>query len=57
VIRPTTEVIGKFSKSGEIGIMATPGTVSSGSYPIEIEKFFPGPKSISAGLPDVGSSY
>jgi glutamate racemase len=41
VIRPTTEVIGKFSKSGEIGIMATPGTVSSGSYPIEIEKFFP----------------
>src|SRR6478735_9005262 len=35
VIRPTTEVIGKYSKSGEIGLMATPGTVSSGSYPIE----------------------
>ena len=41
VIRPTTEVIGEYSKSGEIGIMATPGTVDSGSYPIEIEKFFP----------------
>ena len=41
VIRPTTEVIGKYSDSGEIGILATPGTVSSGSYPIEIHKFFP----------------
>jgi glutamate racemase len=41
VIRPTTEVIGRFSKTGEIGIMATPGTVGSESYPIEIEKFFP----------------
>jgi glutamate racemase len=41
VIRPTTEVIGKFSKTGEIGILATQGTVSSGSYPIEIAKFFP----------------
>lgn len=42
VIRPTTEVIGKFSASGQVGIMATPGTVASGSYPIEIEKFYPG---------------
>jgi glutamate racemase len=41
VIRPTTEVIGNYSSTGEIGILATPGTVSSGSYPIEIEKFFP----------------
>jgi glutamate racemase len=41
VIRPTTEVIGRFSTTGEIGILATPGTVSSGSYPIEIKKFFP----------------
>jgi glutamate racemase len=41
VIRPTTEVIGKFSITGEIGILATQGTVSSGSYPIEIAKFFP----------------
>jgi len=41
VIRPTTEVIGRYSKTGEIGILATTGTVSSGSYPIEINKFFP----------------
>ena len=51
VIRPTTEVIGKYSKSGEIGIMATPGTVSSGSYPIEIEKFFPGLKVYQQACP------
>ena len=42
VIRPTTEVIGNFSRSGNIGILATPGTVTSESYLIEIEKFFPG---------------
>lgn len=42
VIRPTTEVIGSYSESGEIGILATKGTVNSESYPIEIHKFFPG---------------
>ena len=42
VIRPTTEVIGNYSKSNGIGILATSGTVSSNSYVIEIEKFFPG---------------
>lgn len=41
VIRPTTEIIGKFSTSGHIGILGTNGTVNSGSYPIEIKKFFP----------------
>ena len=41
VIRPTTEIIGRFSKTKEVGILATTGTVLSGSYPIEIEKFFP----------------
>jgi len=41
VIRPTTEVIGRFSKTGEIGIFGTSGTVQSGSYPIELAKFFP----------------
>lgn len=44
VIRPTTEVIGNYSKSGSIGILATSGTVQSESYLIEIEKFFPGIK-------------
>ncbi|MFT3932001.1 MAG: glutamate racemase [Chitinophagaceae bacterium] len=41
VIRPTTEVIGQYSKTNEVGVLATNGTVQSGSYLIEIEKFFP----------------
>jgi glutamate racemase len=41
VIRPTTEIIGTFSTTNKIGILATNGTVQSNSYPIEIEKFFP----------------
>lgn len=41
VIRPTSEIIGNYSKSGHVGIMGTPGTVQSQSYLIEIEKFFP----------------
>lgn len=41
VIRPTTEVIGTYSKTGHVGILATRGTVSSESYVVEIEKFFP----------------
>lgn len=41
VIRPTTEIIGKYTKSKKVGIFATNGTVQSNSYPIEIRKFFP----------------
>lgn len=41
VIRPTTEVVGNYSKTGEVGILATNGTVISDTYPIEIKKFFP----------------
>jgi glutamate racemase len=41
VIRPTTEIIGKYSNTNSIGILATNGTVQSQSYLIEIEKFFP----------------
>ena len=41
VIRPTTEVIGHYSKTGHVGILATRGTVTSESYVVEIEKFFP----------------
>src|SRR5580693_7942868 len=32
VIRPTTELIGSFSKTRKVGILATNGTVQSGSY-------------------------
>lgn len=42
VIRPTTEIIGKYTKSKNIGILATNGTVQSNSYAIEIQKFYPG---------------
>ena len=42
VIRPTTEIIGKYSKTGYVGILGTTGTVQSGSYTTEIKKFFPG---------------
>src|SRR5919112_1228640 len=41
VIRPTTEIIGQYTKTKNIGILATNGTVQSNSYAIEIEKFFP----------------
>ncbi len=41
VIRPTTEIVGKYSKTGHVGVLGTKGTIASNSYPIEIEKFFP----------------
>ena len=41
VIRPTAEVVGNYSKKGEVGILATLGTVLSETYPIEIHKIFP----------------
>lgn len=41
VIRPTSELIGSYSQSKNVGVLATSGTVSSNSYPIEIEKFYP----------------
>jgi glutamate racemase len=41
VIRPTTEIVGKYSKSNHIGVLGTTGTINSNSYPIEINRFFP----------------
>lgn len=41
VIRPTTEIAGNYTKTGEVGVLATAGTVSSESYLIELKKFFP----------------
>ncbi|MBW7839300.1 MAG: glutamate racemase [Chitinophagaceae bacterium] len=51
VIRPTAEVIGTYSKSGTIGILATTGTVNSESYLMEIKKFFPGLKVLQQACP------
>jgi glutamate racemase len=41
VIRPTSEIVGNYTKTKHIGVFGTPGTVFSNSYPIEIAKFFP----------------
>ncbi len=41
VLRPTTETIGHYTKTGHIGILGTKGTIQSESYKIEINKFFP----------------
>ncbi len=41
VIRPTSEIIGSFTQTGNVGLFATSGTVQSQSYVIEIKKFFP----------------
>jgi glutamate racemase len=51
VIRPTTEIIGKFTQTGNVGILATSGTVISNSYPIEIEKFYPEVKVFQEACP------
>jgi len=51
VIRPTAEVIGNFTKSGEIGVLGTKGTVQSGSYLIEIGHFFPDVKVYQQACP------
>lgn len=51
VIRPTSEIIGQFSKSSHVGIMGTTGTVQSNSYLIEIEKFYPGIKASQEACP------
>ena len=41
VIRPTVENIGQITQTRHVGILGTPGTISSGSYPLEIEKLYP----------------
>jgi glutamate racemase len=41
VIRPTAEVIGAYSETKAVGVLATSGTVASESYLMEIGRFFP----------------
>ena len=41
VIRPTVESLSELSRTGHIGILATPGTIQSGSYELEIKKMYP----------------
>ena len=42
VIRPTVEAVPAITKSGHVGILATPATVSSESYVLELEKISEG---------------
>ncbi|MEP7268281.1 MAG: aspartate/glutamate racemase family protein, partial [Saprospiraceae bacterium] len=51
VIRPTAEVIGHYTHTNEIGILATTGTVISESYLIEIKKRFPDIKVVQQACP------
>jgi glutamate racemase len=51
VIRPTSEIIGGYSSTGNVGILATTGTVQSQSYLIEMEKFFPAVKVYQEACP------
>ncbi|WP_295669900.1 glutamate racemase [uncultured Mucilaginibacter sp.] len=51
VIRPTAEVIGDYTKTKEIGVLGTKGTVQSGSYLIEIGHFFPDVKVYQQACP------
>ena len=51
VIRPTAEIIGSFSETKSVGILATNGTVVSESYPMEIAKFFPEVKVFQEACP------
>lgn len=41
VIRPSVEQVGLLTKTGHVGVLGTTGTVTSGSYQIEIQKIFP----------------
>lgn len=41
VIRPTVEQLGTMTRTGDIGLFATQGTIASQSYDMEIAKLFP----------------
>lgn len=51
VIRPSAEVIGMYSQTGVIGLLATQGTVQSNSYQLELQKFFPNVDLIQKACP------
>lgn len=41
VIIPTVEVVGSITQSRHVGVLATQGTINSGSYEMEIHKLWP----------------
>jgi glutamate racemase len=42
VIRPSVEKVSEITQNGHVGVLGTPGTVLSESYPIELEKWSEG---------------
>lgn len=42
VIRPTVEALAELTRTGHIGVLATPGTIQSRSYEMEIKKMYLG---------------
>jgi len=51
VIRPTAEIIGKLTRNGHVGLLATEGTVRSHSYDMEIAKLWPSLKVTGQACP------
>lgn len=51
IIRPTAEVIGNLTSTRHVGLLATPGTILSGSYEMEIAKLFPDIRLSGVGCP------
>lgn len=51
IIRPTVECVGDITKTRHVGLLATPGTVKSLSYPLEIKKLYPEIKVVGESCP------
>lgn len=51
VIRPTAEMVGNFTRTDHVGVLATTGTVNSGSYVLEIAHFYPDIKVFQQACP------
>ena len=51
IFRPTAEVIGNLTTTRHVGLLATPGTILSGSYELEIAKLFPDIRLSGVGCP------
>lgn len=51
VIIPSVEILGDVSRNGHVGILATQGTVASGSYTLETAKYHPDIKVTAEACP------
>jgi glutamate racemase len=51
IIRPTAEVIGQYTRTRKVGVLGTNGTISSGSYDVEISQHSPGVDVFSEACP------